>query len=455
MKLVRVSTVILLAAMIHLSGANLLWSETEDPHHQRPSCSVCGMYIDEYHDTSTELILKTGEKQETCGVACMLRIINDKGGPGAFTSIMVHDWATKNSVHAAGATYVIGSKIIPDMLPNIIAFEKKSDAETFKAKEGGALLDFTQALMSIAPMGMTMPTRIKTAVVSPKGSFAAGIGYMHMEMDKVKLGSRTKDPLAFVQKSGQMMGPKEMTSDADMVMLSYSLTDDLSLGLSEAYLKKKMESYKMGGAVTETTNNDGLGDVDVNLRYGLWKDVYYSKFFSLFAGTTLPTGEFKKEYINMIGLQNGTGAPSFTGGLLYSQRWWDLWFHAMTSYTTGLENGDDYRFGDTARAGAAMHYTPTYDLMMGLEIDGANYDKDEYKDIRLGNTGGFRSNIAAVTQWRFLTAFGGNFSLRVLAGIPIYEDLNHFKVGQSEKVKMGGGYFGLATINFSNRFLSD
>jgi nitrous oxide reductase accessory protein NosL len=443
---------LLIALTVLLCFVQPLFASNEEKEIVRPSCQVCGMYIDEFHDTATELALKNGDKIETCGVACMIRLINDQGGPDGFSSIRVHDWKTKTLVPAANATYVIGSRVIPDMIPNIIAFNDKNDAEEFKSKEGGEFLDFTQALLSISPMGMTMPTRIKTAVISPKGSLSAGVGYMHMAMDKVLLGSRSIDPLNFVRRPGQMMGPKKMTSDADMLMLNYGITDDLSLGISEAYFYKKMETYKMGGAVTQTTHNDGCGDVDANLRYGLWKDVYYSKFFSLLFGTTLPTGEFKKEYINMIGLQNGTGALSFTGGLLYSQRWWDLWFHAMSSYTTGLENGDDYRFGDTTRLGAALHYTPNYDLMTGLEIDGTYFDKDEYQDIRQGNTGGFRSYITGVTQWRFLTAFGGNFSIRALAGIPIYEDLNHYKVGQSEKVKMGGGYFALATINFSKRF---
>jgi hypothetical protein len=68
------------------------------------------------------------------------------------------------------------------------------------------------------------------------------------------------------------------------------------------------------------------------------------------------------------------------------------------------------------------------------------------------STGGFRSNITAVADWRFLTAFGGNFSIRAFGGIPIYENLNHFKMGSMEKAKMGGGYFAAGTINFSKRF---
>ncbi|HLO26312.1 MAG TPA: hypothetical protein VK187_09360, partial [Geobacteraceae bacterium] len=171
-------------------------------------------------------------------------------------------------------------------MPNIIAFKSNEDAEAFKAKEGGEILDFTQALLSISPMGMTMPTRIKTAVLSPKGSLAAGVGYMRMTMDTVKLGSDNVDPLEFVRRPGQMMSPKEMTADSEMLIITYSITDDLSLGVNAAYFEKRMESYKQGGAVTETTKNDGFGDIDLTFRYNLWKNTFYSKFFSLLLGTT-------------------------------------------------------------------------------------------------------------------------------------------------------------------------
>ena len=418
----------------------------------RPSCTVCGMYIDLYHDTSTELALKNGERINTCGVACMLRVVNDEGGPDAFTSIMVHDWKSKLLIPAEAATYVIGSRVIPDMIPNIIAFEKKSDAEDFRLKEGGQLLDFTQALLSISPMGMTMPTRIKPAVLPPKGAFGVGISYMHMTMDRVKLGSDSIDPLDFVRRAGQMMGPKKMASDGRMLMVNYGLTDNLTLGVSASYLEKKMEMYKMGGKVIETQRNSGFGDINLNLRYNVWKNVYYSKFFTLLAETTIPTGNFEEKYISMPGLQTGAGAFSFTGGILFSHRYGKFWFHYMASYTARYENSDNYRFGDTTHIGAAVHYTPNYDLMTGLELDAAYTAKDRYMGEPVGNTGGFVTNLSGVVDWKFITAFGGNFSLRVTAGIPLYENLNHYTAGTTEKAKLGGGYYGAGMISFKRRF---
>lgn len=418
----------------------------------RQSCDVCGMYIDQFHDTSTQMTLKNGERLETCGVACMLRIINDKGGPDAFSAILVHDWNKKALVPADKATYVIGSGLIPDMTPNIIAFANGEDAEAFRAKEGGEILTLTQALLSISPMMMTMPARIKTAVLSPRGASGAGIGYMHMTMDRVKLGSDGVDPLEFAARPGQKSGPKRMTVNAEMLMINYGITDNLSVGVNASYFDKKMETYKMAGKATEISKNNGFGDVDVTFRYNLWKNTYYSKFLSLLAGATLPTGNFRKEFIAMPGLHTGTGAFTFTGGLLFSHRYKNLWFHYMASYTAMPENNDDYKFGDTTRFGAAVHYTPNYNLMAGIEIDAAYSAKDKYLSISVDNTGGFRSNVSAVAEWKFLTGLGGTFSLRASGGVPVYEDLNHYRVGEMEKAKLGGGYFASGTINFSRRF---
>jgi hypothetical protein len=418
----------------------------------RPSCDICGMYIDEFKDTSTRLTMKNGEVKETCGVACMFRMINDKGGPDAFSDIQVHDWITKALVPARDAIYVIGSRKIPDMVPNLIAFAKREEAEAFRTREGGEILNFTQGLMSISPMGMTMPAKVKTAVISPKGALGIGAGYMFMAMDKVKLGSESIDPLEFARRPGQVSAPKYMTVESEMLMLNYSITDYLSLNVNAANFSKKMESYKLGGTVTETTTSNGFGDLDTSVRYNLWNDVYYSKFLSLLAGATLPTGQFKSEFITMPGLQIGTGAFSFTGGLLFSHRIKDFWFHYQGSYTAALENSDNYKFGNVTRVGIALHYTPTYDIMIGVEVDGAYFEKDRYQSNDLGNTGGFKSYVTGVAQWKFLTALGGNFSIRAAGGIPIYEDLNHDRVGLMERTKIGGGYNASVMLNFSKRF---
>lgn len=420
--------------------------------HPQHSCEVCGMYIAEYKDTSTRLEYKDGRKQATCGVACMLRLVNDAGGPDAFVAIDVHDWVSKQFILADQAAYVIGSRIIPDMIPNIIAFANKEEAAVFQAAEGGELLSFTQALLSISPMGMTMPTRIKSAVLPAKGAMSVGVSYMEMEMDEVRLGSESIKPADFVRRPMQMMGPKKMESSGEMFMLQYAFSDALALNLGISYLEKKMEMFASSGNRVDTFKNSGVGDIDLSARYNLWKNTYYSKFFSLLAGATIPTADFDTEFIDKSGMQLGTGNFSGTAGLLFSNRIKEFWFHYMVGYTANLENSDDYKFGDVTRFGAAVHYTPNYDLMLGIEVDGAEYGKNEYQETKKDNTGGFRSYLSGVVSWRFLTALGGNFNLKVSGGIPLYEDMNHYKTGASENAQLGGGYIFNTMLTFKRRF---
>jgi hypothetical protein len=275
---------------------------------------------------------------------------------------------------------------------------------------------------------------------------------MMMVMDEVMRGSDDVDPKDFVRRPGQMMGPKEMETRGAMLMAQYGLVDDLTLNLKVPYLEKEMKMYTMSGNAVTKKKNSGVGDIDLSLRYGLWKNTFYSKFFSLLIGTTLPTGDFETEDINSPGLQLGTGNFTGTAGLVFSNRISNFWFHYLLSHTFKFENSDDYKFGDVTRLGAAIHYTPNYNLLFGLEADAADFASNELNGDTIRNTGGFRSYLTGVISWRFLTALGGNFNLRFAGGVPIYEDMDHFTTMGMEKVQLGGGYFVNATISFKRRF---
>ena len=142
------------------------------------------------------MVFKDGKKESTCGVACMLREVEDAGGISAFKSVKVHDWVTGELVDAETATYVLGSNVIPDMVPNYIAFAKREEAEAFVAKEGGDVIDFNIAYDDVSPVGTTAPFRIRTAVTPGKGNFSAGMvyGYSEKRPDKDRLQRRGSHP---------------------------------------------------------------------------------------------------------------------------------------------------------------------------------------------------------------------------------------------------------------------
>jgi len=290
-----------------------------------------------------------------------------------------------------------------------------------------------------------MPARINQAVPSPRGAFGFGVGYMYMNMDDLMIGSDSVSFDGYRTRTGRTMGPKEMTTEGSMYMLSYGITDKLSASLKTGYLEKEMvtQMYMMGNTSEKTTNSSGLSDTDLNLRYNLWRDDYYGKFFTLMGGATLPTGKYDEALRSMPGLQLGNDTFGFYGGLLASARYGDFWLHSEASYMFKPENSDDYDFGDIAKIGIAAHYTPNPNFMVGLETDYTDTGKNAYRGYDIDNSGGKKAVLAAISSWRFLTALGGNFNLKVAAGIPYYEDVNAYG--------LGGGYFANAMLSFKRR----
>lgn len=418
---------------------------------ERESCRLCGMYIDLYQKTSAIITSKDGVVEKTCGGADMLRLVADEGGPGAFTSVIVHDWASGKEVAAADATYVIGSNLIPDMIPNFIAFADEKAAKSFMAEHGGAVLTFDQALQAISPMGMTMPNRVLSAVPQPKGSSNIGVGYMAMKMDQLKMGNDDVTVAQFNAATGRPMAPKEMETKATMLMANYGITDQLSLMAKIANLDKTMTSdirLPNGRHTERVRENNGFGDLDLKLRYNVWRDDYYSKFVTLMVNVTLPTGDFDTDFANattnMPGLQTGTGSLNAGGGLLGSIRFGDFWVHGELSYLANTENSDNYEFGDIAKVGAALHYTPNYDVMLGLELDATDIGKNTFNGVNMENSGGEAVMLTAVGSWRFLSALGGNFTMSGSYGQPLYQDVNWYGLETDYAVT--------AMLNFTYRF---
>ena len=462
-------TVIKLAFMLVVFQFNFMPDlASAEETHERPSCRVCGMYIDLYEKSAAELVYKDGKKEYTCGVACMLREITDAGGMSAFESVKVHDWVSGKLVEAETATYVLGSQVIPDMLPNYIAFAKLEEAEAFAAKEGGDVIDFNVAYIDVSPVGTTAPFRIRTAVTPPMGQFSAGMVYGYMQKDQVKAGSNGMDPSSFIHNNrAQPKAPEEMQVMQQALMFNYSPTDSIALFMNLPWFEKRMKTLTQPspGKFGEAVNNEnGLGDINLEGRYNFWRSTRYDKFATILLGTTLPTGHFDGNRdatgaLQAPGLQLGKGTATFKGGPLYSQRWKDFWLHASALYTVNPENDDDFAYGDVLTGGLAFHYTPNYNWMVGIEMD-ANYAwKNQDRGVKVGNSGGTALNLAFVSDYRFLNAFGGNFKLRTSIGLPIYEDLNYQHAtnprGSFTQAQLGEGFFANVAIGWNFRAAPD
>lgn len=284
---------------------------------EREECRICGMWIDQYQRTAAELVYKDGRKEHTCGVVCMFRILEDEGFE-AFSAITVRDFDSGAIVDAREAAYSIGSRVIPDMIPNIIAFKDRASAEAFQAKEGGEVIDFERGLQIITPRGQTVPFRLQTAVTTGKGSFGLGAGFGYRRRDDIKLGSDSRDPHTFIKNRPQQpRAPRKMESYGQSLFVNYGITDRLALLANLPYFEKETSRFEKNLQTGRITIIDadaaGLGDLDLRFRYNLWRNAVQNTWVTATLTTTIPTGRFNKAFVDSPALQSGAGAPSVGG----------------------------------------------------------------------------------------------------------------------------------------------
>jgi hypothetical protein len=288
------------------------------------------------------------------------------------------------------------------------------------------------------------------------------------------MGTSSSEPYDFITNNrAQPKAPEAAQSMQQSLFFNYSPLDSIALFMNVPFFERMQKTLvrtpSTGAIDTAVARENGFGDINLEGRYNFWHSTFYSQFATLLIRTNLPTGQFNgdrtydavsRRYLMATGpgLQLGMETATVGGGFLYSQRWKDFWFHGSAIYDFNSENHDDYKFGDVFTVGAALHYTPNYDLMVGLEADVSYVWRDEDMGYKIGNTGGTRSNLAFVFDWRFLNAFGGNFKLRGSIGFPVYENLNYREMINPtsrqpfNQVQLGGGFFTNLAITWTTRF---
>jgi nitrous oxide reductase accessory protein NosL len=398
------------------------------------SCKVCGMYIEVYRDTAGEVVLEDGQRELYCGVACTLRSINENLGLPHVKSAYVTDWDTHAPVPLEKSVLVVNSDLTPDMVPNYIAFRSAESAEAFRKEHGGSTIDLERALSSISYQGMTMPFRVTPAATPPAGIFSVGFMASYMLKDHLLTGDHSRS-LRDVLATRPMMG-KRMQATMATTSVGYALTDDFWSDLMIPYAWKRMTSQRANGQ-RMTFEEEGLGDLALSGRWRFYHDELYDKHLAVVLRTTLPTGDFSNEHRDRPGLQGGTGALGLGGGLLYSQHIGLFWLHTGVEYLTNLENSDDYKFGDVAKAGVALHYTPSTSTMIGVEFDGVKTMENQSFGHKLPNSGSEGAFANLVGQQRLAMFWGGNFDIRGMIGVPVYQYVEGTQLGETLRVGVG------------------
>jgi hypothetical protein len=145
---------------------------------------------------------------------------------------------------------------------------------------------------------------------------------------------------------------------------------------------------------------NGLGDVVISTNYNLL-NTYDSagpgvkQNLLIGGGLKLPTGQFRKVEDGLTVNQNfqlGTGSIDFLFNLIYAVRHKNIGLNTEFTYNINTVNSDEYRFGNTSRAGITGFYVVNagmVTLMPNAGVSSESFrDNRQYGD-RFPDTGGW------------------------------------------------------------------
>jgi nitrous oxide reductase accessory protein NosL len=117
-------------------------------------CSLCGMNLKMYHQTSNRLTFSDKSHVQTCSIFCAAHQLYEKI-PTEIDRWEVVDYETKNWIDAKKAHWLIGSDI-PGVMTAVskIAFSSLEDAKKFQKNHGGTISTFDDILnRTLSDMG--------------------------------------------------------------------------------------------------------------------------------------------------------------------------------------------------------------------------------------------------------------------------------------------------------------
>jgi hypothetical protein len=232
------------------------------------------------------------------------------------------------------------------------------------------------------------------------------------------------------------MAPARMESTMLNLAAAYAVTDDVYVDAMQPYCWKHMTmDLKSGGSSSVT--KEGLGDATVSARWRFYHDAMSDQHVAVVGRVMLPTGDFSEENRARPGMQLGTEAFGFAGGALFSQHLGLFWLNVGVEYRTYLENSSDYQYGDALTGGVALHFVPNTRTMLGVEVDGIRAASNQDNSKAAPNTGSDAVYGSLVGQQRIANFWGGNFDLRAMVGVPLYEFVNGYQLGEDYHLSAG------------------
>ncbi|MGB8933251.1 MAG: transporter [Anaeromyxobacteraceae bacterium] len=212
----------------------------------------------------------------------------------------------------------------------------------------------------------------------------------------------------------------------------YSPVELLNVVVVAPFARRAWRAVDTGmgmATVTDSGTQSGIGDLDVGVRYALWRRVRFipralddvfvrAEVLALSAGASLPTGDADAsrdgQRLDQM-LQIGSGAWGPYLGLTY--RWrqeaWDVVLSGSGRLRTRSAN--DYRYGNALYLGAEVQYLAIERVTLGIGLDGRAAGRDVEMGDAVRSSGGLILYAAPSVS----VGLGEGFALRARGQLPL------------------------------------
>jgi hypothetical protein len=108
-------------------------------------CLLCGMDVDK-SETAFYMKMENRRMYPLCSMHCLHML--EMNAKEKAVSIRTEKYPTSHTIDAKTAYFLCESRLIPkgSMVPYILAFDSKDEAQEYKKKFGGRILDFEGAM---------------------------------------------------------------------------------------------------------------------------------------------------------------------------------------------------------------------------------------------------------------------------------------------------------------------
>lgn len=267
------------------------------------------------------------------------------------------------------------------------------------------------------------PVNMSHGLIIPKGRHQLRLKYIYAHKDDLYEGGS--------KKTGNYTGKYDQVDHIANLMFKLGLFENFEMRLIVPFINRELEQ-KSGNPPehTNTTDNSGLGDINVMGRYSLLserKGDWMS--MTIGGGVKLPTGDTDKKNVAPFsanheymgpGFQLGTGSycPIFELGITKFSGPSRYDFHTM--YTIGTEGAHESRKGDTFKCDFGYSYALNKHFDVGLELNSVYQEAHRHDNESSVNTGGHTVYLTPGLHWKI------NRELHLSMGVPIvtYRDIN-------------------------------